>query len=415
MKNLFLVALPITALLSGCAQQFQNAQAQDGTSSTTPRGSTPGAKIESREEVVDGVKDEKSGLTLPRGFKINVFADGLSVPRRLAIAPGGTPERYDVFVAESKSNRIRILRDTNGDGVADEKPIFTQQTAQPYGLAFHPDGWLYVGNTDSVVRFPYKNGETSTEAKPEFISKLTAGGYNQHWTRNLLFSPDSKKLYVTVGSSCNTCEEGEEIRAAILQMNPDGSERRVFASGLRNPVGLAWRPGSKELWTVVNERDNLGDDVPPDYLTKVTDGSFHGWPYAYTTIDRQIQPDPTFGETNPQKVKETVAASVPVQAHSAVLGVVFYPKKSSFPAEYSGDAFLAYHGSWNRSEKTGYKIVRVNFEKGQAVSVTDFVRGYLKDGRAWGRPVDVQIAPDGSLLFSDDGAGVIWRVSYDGE
>ena len=231
------------------------------------------------------------------------------------------------------------------------------------------------------------------------------------------FRATKKKLFVTVGSSCNTCEESSPLRAAISVMNPDGSQARIFASGLRNPVGLAWR--GEQLWTIVNERDNLGDDVPPDYLTRVQDGGFYGWPYAFTTLDRTVKPDPSFGSLQPDKVRATLAPDVPVQAHSAALGVAFYPQQvlagaQSFPNEYRGDAFLAFHGSWNRSEKTGYKIVRVRFENNQAVEITDFVRGFLQDGKAWGRPVDVQIAPDGALLFSDDGNGVIWRVSYIG-
>jgi glucose/arabinose dehydrogenase len=375
-----------------------------------------------------------AGFTVPRGFSINVFAEGLENPRRLIIAPGGTPGQYDVFVAESARNRIRILRESNGDGTVDTRFVFTEKTTQPYGIAFHPDGWLYVGNTDSVVRFPYSPGATAAGGEPQEVTKLTQGRYNQHWTRNLLFSRDFKKLYVTVGSSCNTCEEADPQRAAISVMNPDGTQRRLFASGLRNPVGLDWRPGTNELWTAVNERDRLGDDVPPDYLTLVTDGGFYGWPYAYTDIDGTVIPDPSFGEKNPQKVQQTTAATVPVQAHSAALGVAFYEPKSAvqvsgpkndlrvslqggrlFPKEYSGDAFLTYHGSWNRSVKTGYKVVRVDFEKGKPVAVTDFVRGYLRDGKVWGRPVDVAVAPDGSLLFTDDGSGKIWRVSYTGK
>ncbi len=350
------------------------------------------------------------GLTIPEGFEVSVFAEGLTNPRRIAFAPGATPQKYDVFVTESSANRIRVLRETNGDGKPDEKLIFTQKLSQPYGLAFHSSGWLYVGDTDRVVRFPYKNGDTASDAQPEEITKLTSGGYNQHWTRNLLFSRDGKKLYVTVGSSCNTCEEDDSQRAAISVMNPDGSERRLFATGLRNPVGMAWDANNK-LWTVVNERDRLGDDVPPDYLTQVEDGAFYGWPYAYTDLNRKMIPDPTFGDKNPEKLKAARAGTVPVQAHSAALGLAFYPASGNFGSEYSGDAFLAFRGSWNRSEPTGYKIVRVNFEKGKPVSITDFVRGFIKDRKVTGRPVDVQVAPDGALLFSDDHGGKIWRVA----
>jgi glucose/arabinose dehydrogenase len=422
-------------LLSVALAVFAGCTRGAGDTATAPIQSTPVASvpadsssandsIERRAEVPDGTVTP-SGLTVPRRFKVEVFADGLENPRRIAIAPGGTPQQYDVFVAESRPNRIRVLREINGDGKADEKFVFTDQVSQPYGIAFL-SGWIYIGNTDRVVRFPYEAanaeepGQTSTDQPPQEITKLTRGGYNQHWTRNLSFSPDGKQLYVTVGSSCNTCEEREEQRAAISVMNPDGSNRRVFASGMRNPVGLAWR--GNELWTVVNERDWLGDDTPPDYLTQVKDGGFYGWPYAYVDIDGKIVPDPQFGSKNPEKVNSTLAATVPVQAHSAALGVAFYPPEpfkmylnrgpGFFPKEYSGDAFLAFHGSWNRGEKTGYKIVRVDFQNGKAVSITDFVSGFLKsNGQVWGRPVDVQVAPDGSLLFSDDGGNKIWRVS----
>lgn len=406
------------AIFAGCSN---GAGVSEQPSTDTTSNEVGGIR---REAVVPDGFTTESGLTVPRGFKVNIFAQGLTNPRRIIIAPGSSPTNYDVFVAESKANRVSVLRSSNGSGKADEKFVFSTLVSQPYGLAF-TNGWLYVGNTDSVVRFPYEAagggdpGQTSTDQPPQKITALTRGGYNQHWTRNLIFSPDNKKLYVTVGSSCNVCEESEPARAAISVMNPDGSDRRVFASGLRNPIGMAWKGG--ELWTVVNERDWLGDDTPPDYLTTVKDGGFYGWPYAYTGLDRTVTPDPNFGNKAPDKVKATVAPTVPVQAHSAALGVAFYPdiafKKNpagwhAFPGPYAGDAFLTFHGSWNRKEKTGYKVVRVDYEKGKAVAITDFVTGFLKDGRASGRPVDVQIAPDGSLLFSDDDGGKIWRVSY---
>ena len=346
-----------------------------------------------------------SGTRVPQGFKIEVVADGLTGPRRIAFAPGATAQKYDVFLAESKANRVSMLRVE--DGKVTQRTKFLEGLHQPYGLAFLNNS-LYIGDTDAVVKVPYNDGETTTKATPQRVAALTQGGYNQHWTRNLLPNRDQTKLFVTVGSSCNTCEESDPQRAAISLMNPDGSGKRVYASGLRNPVGLALRPGTDELWTVVNERDNLGDDVPPDYLTQVKDGAFYGWPYAYTDIDGAIHPDPTFGDKNPAKVAGTTAPSFPVQAHSAALGLAFYPHGGSFPADYAGDAFLAFHGSWNRSQKTGYKIVRVQFQGGKPVKISDFVTGLNDNG---GRPVDVQVAPDGSLLFTDDGTGRLWRVS----
>jgi glucose/arabinose dehydrogenase len=249
------------------------APATGAKSATKPNA----ASITRREEVPDGVTTS-SGLTVPRGFAVNIFADGLDNPRRIAFAPGATPQKYDVFVAESRANRIRVLRDGNGDGKADGRFTFAEGLSQPYGIAFHPSGYVYIANTDAIVRFPYRSGATSAGGESQFISKLTEGGYNQHWTRNVLFSRDAQKLYVTVGSSCNTCVEDDPQRAAISVMNPDGKERRLYATGLRNPVGMAWRPGTNELWTVVNERDRLGDDVPPDYLTLVSDGAFNRCP-----------------------------------------------------------------------------------------------------------------------------------------
>jgi glucose/arabinose dehydrogenase len=437
-----LLALPL--LIVGCSPSNEaspatgDAPGTNEATSSVPSGASSNAapsapairtvassaplKIERSEEVPGGVVQE-NGLTVPKGFKAEIFADNLSGPRRLTIAPGGLPGKYDVFVTESQAGRVSVLRDSNGDGKVDGRFTFLEGLNRPYGLAFHPAGWLYYANTDAVFRVPYTAGAIANKSKPQRITRLTEGGYNQHWTRNLLFSKDAKKLYVSVGSSCNTCEEEDTQRAAISEMNPDGSARRLFATGLRNPVGMALRPGSNELWTVVNERDNEGDDLPPDFLTEVRDGAFYGWPYAMTDIDGKVLPDPSFGDKSPQKVASTVAPTVPVQAHSAALGVAFYPPlkasaskaPGAFPAEYAGDAFLAYHGSWNRSAKTGYKIVRVDFQNGRPATVTDFVRGYLRDNESvWGRPVDVTVAPDGALLFSDDGGGIIWRVSYTG-
>jgi glucose/arabinose dehydrogenase len=369
------------------------------------------AHIQRSEGVPNGV-ETNTGLTVPRGFQVQLLADGLNVPRRLAIAPGGKANAYDIFVAESRSNRIRVLRVRNTK--VTQQSIFTTDTDQPYGITFWKN-WVYVGNTSSVVRFAYKTGALKAGGPAQFITQLTSGGYNQHWTRNLLTSLDGSSVFITVGSSCNTCEEEDKQRAAISVMKPDGKDRRLYATGLRNPVGLAWQPGTGQLWTAVNERDRLGDDVPPDYITHVVEGGFYGWPYAYRDIEGRLHADPNFGDKQPGKVRQTQPWSVPVQAHSAALGLAFYPLSGgNFPASYSGDAFVTYHGSWNRSVKTGYKVARVDFQNGKPVSVTDFVTGFRHGEPKGGRPVDIQVAPDGSLLFSDDGRGRIWRVSYSG-
>ena len=399
------VAVLAGGLIAGCSAgggSGANAGGNGGDTANPPAGGTVAGPFNTR---------------VPTGFKIEVLDDNFFVPRRIAFAPGATAQKYDVFISESKADRVSMLRVENG--VVTKRVKWIEGLNQPYGLAFVGDSF-YIGNTDAVVKVPYSTGQTQSEAKPRRVAALTDGGYNQHWTRNLLPSRDGKKLFVTVGSSCNTCEESDPQRAAVSVMNPDGSAKRVYATGLRNPVGLALRPGTDELWTVVNERDNMGDDVPPDYLTKVSEGAFYGWPYAYTDIEGQIRSDPTFGDKNPAKVAGTTAPSFPVQAHSAALGVAFYPQFGAggtkgpfalFPKEYEGDAFLAFHGSWNRSTKTGYKIVRVHFENGQPARMTDFVTGFLDNGSEIGRPVDVQIAPDGSLLFTDDGMGRLWRVT----
>lgn len=355
------------------------------------------------------------GLTLPTGFSASVFAEGLDRPRRIAVVPNAKQKRgFDLLVSQSYNGNVVLLRDSKGAGRADSRFEFASGLNLPYGIAFAPN-LVYIAGTDAVYRFPFVAGQTRVGGAAQKVADLTRGGYNNHWTRNLLFDKTGKQLFVTVGSSCNVCQENDPQRAAISVMNPDGTNKRLYATGMRNPTGIAWRPGTSQLWTVVNERDLLGDDTPPDYLTGVQAGRFYGWPYAYTTINRSVVPDPTFGAQNPAKVAGTTAPDAPVQAHSAALGLAFYPLSGgNFPGEFRGDAFLSFHGSWNRAQPTGYKIVRVRGVGGKA-QVSDFVTGFLKsDGSNWGRPVDIQVAPDGSLLFSDDQGGKIWRIAYTG-
>jgi len=346
-------------------------------------------------------------LNVPKGFKINVFAEGdFRYPRMMALAPNG-----DVFVADSRANAIVILRDKNKDGVAEERFTFAENLSQPFGMAFNAD-WFYVANTDSVVRFKYKSGQTKAETAPEKLITLTEGGYNQHWTRNIIFSPDGKKMYVSIGSSGNVDVEKDERRAAISEYNPDGTGYRLFASGIRNPIGLAFNPISKELWTAANERDGLGDNLVPDFVTSVKDGAFYGFPFAYIGQNEE----PRRKGERPDLVKKTIVPDVLVTSHSAALGMTFYQGKM-FPQEYQGDAFVALHGSWNRQNLTGYKIIRVRFKDGKLVgnSYEDFVSGWLPNessNEVWGRPVGLLVNSDGSLLICDDGAKKIWRVSY---
>lgn len=347
-------------------------------------------------------------LTVPKGFKVNVFAEGeFRYPRWMALAPNG-----DVFVADSRANSIIVLRDKNKDGVADERFVWSDKLAQPFGMAFHRD-WFYVANTDSIVRFKYRSGQTVAEGEPERIVELTAGGYNQHWTRNILFSPDGTKMFVSIGSATNVDVEADPKRAAISVYDPDGKNHRIYASGLRNPIGLAWNPKTGELWTAVNERDGLGDDLVPDYATSVKEGGFYGWPYSYLGQNE----DPRRKGENPDLVKKAIVPDVIFQSHVAALGIQFYTGKM-FPKEYQGDAFVAFHGSWNRAKLSGYTVVRIKFDdkgKLEGNSYENFVSGWLPDensNEVWGRPVGLLVMPDGSLLITDDGARKIWRVSY---
>lgn len=345
-----------------------------------------------------------ANLRLPAGFAITTWAEGeLENPRKMALAPNG-----DVFVADSRAGRIVVLRDAKNAGHATERFTFANGLRQPFGLAFWRD-YLYVGNTNAVVRFRYKPGQTAAEGAPEKIADLPGRGYNQHWTRNVVFSPDGTKMFVTVGSASNDSPGEEPIRAAISEYNPDGSGHRLYATGTRNPIGLAFYPKTKQLWAVVQERDELGDDLPSDYLTAIKDGGFYGWPYAY------IGPHPDPNNTSrPDLVQKTITPDVLFQAHSSLIDVVFY-EGTMFPKDYQGDAFVSLHGSWNRSRRTGYKIARVRFKDGKPVrGYDDFITGWMlspdsKD--VWGRPAGLLVLKDGSLLIADDGANKIWRVS----
>lgn len=355
---------------------------------------------------------ESGILRAPEGFTVSLFADGMKQARWLALTPDG-----DVLLAQSREEKISILRDTDGDGSVDSTTTFADKSNEvnvPFGMAF-VDGYFLLGNTDGVRRYEWKKGQVKLEGKGEQITELPGGGYNQHWTRNIIADPKGQWVYVSVGSKSNVDVE-EEPRASILRMKPDGSDRKVFASGLRNPVGLALHPDNGDLYTTVNERDGLGDDLVPDYLTKVKEDGFYGWPYAY------LNP----GNLDPRRMKEgrserpdlagkTLSPDVLFQAHSAALGICF-SKGDKFPDRYREGAFVAFRGSWNRNAGTGYKIVFVPFSGGKPVGhYEDFVKGFLTDEstpRVWGRPVGVLMHPDGSLLFTEEENGRIYRVSY---
>jgi glucose/arabinose dehydrogenase len=346
-----------------------------------------------------------AGLQLPPGFVATVFAEGgFLQPRWLAQAPND-----DVFVADSKAGNIIVLRDTDGDGTADQRFTFASVLNQPFGMAFWRD-YLYVGNTDAVIRFRYRPGQIKAEGDPEKIADLPGRGYREHWTRNLLFNPSGSKLYVTVGSQSNVDVE-QYPRASILEFEPDGTRRRVFASGLRNPVGLSFYPGTNQLWATVQERDRLGDDLPPDFVTSINEGGFYGWPYTYIGSN----PDPRHQGDWLDLHTQAIVPDLLVQAHSGILGLTFYTG-SMFPQAYRGDAFVAMHGSWNRSKRTGYKVVRIHFQNNRPVGgYDDFVVGWMLSEdkpEVWGRPSGLLVMKDGSMLIADDGANKIWRITY---
>ncbi len=354
-------------------------------------------------------------LEVPAGFRVDVFADEQENARWLALTPDG-----DVLLARSRDNEIVLLRDTSGDGKADEASTFGDKSNAfnlPFGMAF-TDGHFFVGNTNAVRRYPWKKGQRKLEGEGEEITSLPGQGYNQHWTRNVVASPTADWLYVSVGSESNVDEE-EPPRASILRIKPDGTGRENFATGLRNPVGMDFHPETADLYATVNERDKLGDDLVPDYLARVVEGAFYGWPYAYLSplnLDPRRMKD---GESeNAALALTTQTPDVLFESHSAALGLAF-AKGTMFPEKYRNGAFVAFRGSWNRSTGTGYKIVFVPFGKqGRAEGhYEDFVRGFLIDPdvpRTWGRPVGTLFLPDGSLLFTDEMKGRVYRVSYEG-
>jgi glucose/arabinose dehydrogenase len=315
-------------------------------------------------------------------------------------------------VTGDSPNKITLLRDPDGDGRPEVRETFLAGLNQPFGMAQLNDT-LFVGCTDAVMAFPYQQGQTRIEAKGMKILDLPAGGYNNHWTRNIIGSKDGAKLYITVGSASNNAEHGtgeEILRANILEANLDGTGARVFASGLRNPNGMDWEPVTGSLWTAVNERDELGDELVPDYLTSVQDGGFYGWPYAYFGAHE----DPRLKGVRPDLVKKTIVPDVPLGSHTASLGLAFY-EGDRFPQKYRGGAFVGQRGSWNRSEFSGYRVAFVPFKAGKpAGEAEDFLTGFIaSESEVYGRPVGVAVASDGSLLVTDEPANIIWRVSID--
>ncbi len=350
----------------------------------------------------------------PAGFKVGLYAQGLAQPRVIHTAPNG-----DIFVAESGGGRIRVFRGMNAHGEPVRSEIFADQLKKPYGIAFYPQGahphWVYVADTEAVRRFPYRNGDLHARAAPERITELPyAGG---HWTRDLSFSLDGRTLFVAVGSHSNVDDPdttpAEQERADILAFDPDGSHRRIYASGIRNPSGIAVDPDNGQLWCTVNERDGLGDNLVPDYITSVREGGFYGWPWWYIGGHQ----DPRHAGKHPELQSRVIVPDVLLQPHDASLQIAFY-RGGKFPQEYASDMFATQHGSWNKSVRAGYEVIRIpRHHTGRASGeYQDFLTGFvMPDGQVWGRPVGVTIAPDGSLLVTDDGSDSIWRVDYVGQ
>ncbi len=370
----------------------------------------------------------------PAGFKVTALQRGLEHPRWIYVLPNG-----DVLVAESNrperppeqqakgfkawamklvmkqagagvpsADRITLLRDADGDGSAEHKSLFIDQLHSPFGMAL-VGGDLYVANADAVVRFPYVTGQTRITAPGVQLTDLPAG-INHHWTKNLITSPDGSKLYATVGSNSNAAERGlavEEGRAAIWEIDRASGRKRLFAGGLRNPNGLGWEPKSGALWTVVNERDELGSDLVPDYLTSVKDGAFYGWPWSYwgQHVDERVKP------ARPEMVAKALVPDYALGNHVAPLGLAF--SDARMPAPFASGAFIGEHGSWNRKPHSGYKVVFVPFADGKPLGQpTDFLSGFLSpDGKAYGRPVGVALDRSGALLVADDVGNVVWRVA----
>lgn len=428
MKKIFVIF--VVMLLVGCSQHTDAEEY-----GYNPKLSTPNTDFIPTVNIADATGWPAGITPTPAaGFDVTLFAKDLNHPRWLYVLPNG-----DVLVAETNAppkpedgqgikgwfmklfmekagagvksaNRIILLRDKDGDGTPETRTTFLDELYSPFGMALVGSDF-YVANTDAVLRFPYQEGQLEITAKGEKIADLPAGPINHHWTKNIIASPDGHYLYVSVGSNSNAGENGldqETGRAAIHQIDLRTGEMRLFASGLRNPVGMAWQPASGELWTSVNERDELGDTLVPDYMTSVKDGGFYGWPYSYfgQHIDERVTPQ------NPVLVQQAIIPDYALGAHTASLGLTFYDS-GLFPKKYRGGAIVGQHGSWNRSDPAGYKVIFVPFEEGQPTgSPEDILTGFRQDDKAYGRPVGVTTDKTGALLVADDVGNVIWRVTH---
>ncbi|MXN91788.1 sorbosone dehydrogenase family protein [Flavobacterium sp. Sd200] len=421
MKNTAtILALTGLIMIIGCKKQQvskeekQEAKAEGSTTVQTAIGPLELPAPFATESVTKNSKmvDWENNIPkAPAGFTVTKFAGDLDNPRNTYIAPNG-----DIFVAESgtvhSADRITLFRDKDKDGTFETRVVFAEKLKQPYGMLVLKNSF-YVANTDGLYQYPYKEGDLKLTGTGKKIVELPAGGYNNHWTRNLIANADGSKIYISVGSGSNVGENGMEYevrRADILEVNPDGTGEIIYAAGIRNPVGMDWNPVNKELWTAVNERDELGDGLVPDYVTSVKKGAFYGWPYAYFG---PIE-DPRMKGKAPELVAKTIVPDVSVGAHTASLGIAFYTG-NTFPDKYKNGAFVGQHGSWNRSVLSGYKVLFVPFKDGKpSGQPEDFLTGFIADeekAKVYGRPVDVTVMNDGSLLVNDDAGNTLWKVT----
>ncbi|MFL7962312.1 MULTISPECIES: sorbosone dehydrogenase family protein [unclassified Pseudomonas] len=433
LKPPHLLIVALAAGLTACGES-STLQVSDGTG-PAPKLPEPNKTLVPTVNIAEAVGWPQGAKPTPaQGLQVGAFAEGLDHPRWLYVLPNG-----DVLVAETNAppkpddskgirgwvmkkvmgragagvpspNRITLLRDANHDGIAETRTVFLENLNSPFGMTLVGND-LYVADTDRLIRFPYKDGDTQIKAQPTKVVDLPGGTLNHHWTKNVIASRDGSKLYVTTGSNSNVAENGmeaEEGRAAIWEVDRASGNHRIFASGLRNPNGLAWEPRSGALWTAVNERDEIGSDLVPDYITSVKDGAFYGWPYSYygQHVDTRVEPQ------NPALVAKAIAPDYAVGPHTASLGLTF-AEGSTLPAPFTEGAFVGQHGSWNRKPHSGYKVIFVPFNGGKPVGQpVDVLTGFLNaDEKAQGRPVGVVIDKQGGLLVADDVGNKIWRVS----
>ncbi|MDB6446683.1 MULTISPECIES: sorbosone dehydrogenase family protein [Pseudomonas] len=433
LKPPHLLTIVLAAGLVACGES-STLQVSDGTG-PSPKLPEPNKTLIPTVNIAEAVGWPDGAKPTPaQGLQVKAFAEGLDHPRWLYVLPNG-----DVLVAETNAppkpddskgvrgwvmkkvmgragagvpspNRITLLRDANHDGIAETRTVFLENLNSPFGMTLVGND-LYVADTDRLIRFPYKDGDTQIKAQPTKVVDLPGGTLNHHWTKNVIASRDGSKLYVTTGSNSNVAENGmeaEEGRAAIWEVDRASGNHRIFASGLRNPNGLAWEPRSGALWTAVNERDEIGSDLVPDYITSVKDGGFYGWPYSYygQHVDTRVEPQ------KPDLVAKAIAPDYAVGPHTASLGLTF-AEGSNLPAPFTEGAFIGQHGSWNRKPHSGYKVIFVPFSAGKPVGQpVDVLSGFLNaDEKAQGRPVGVVIDKQGGLLVADDVGNKIWRVS----